>query len=101
MFHYFFRVVSGQIEQRLKKEGLLRGVTDTHKVVKRKAVQGIKRKLSLWKHRPFSRVVRRYRAYRIVRNDIQLNEKEVLGHIQHQSQRLRGLSMSDWKILWS
>jgi hypothetical protein len=102
--------------QRLEKEGLLKAVTDTSARnasgsmgnVKTKSVRGreLSQKLTrnflkLWKHRPFSRVVRGYRAYKIVRNYIQLNEKEVLGEIKYQSLRLRGLSMSDWKILWS
>ena len=32
---------------------------------------------SLWKYRPFSRVVRGYKTYKIVRNYIQLNEKKL------------------------
>lgn len=100
-FHNFFRVVAGQMAQRFEKEGLLRMVTDTPETAISRQFGKLKRKLKLWKQRPFSRVVRGYRAYRIVRNYIQLNEKEVLGYIKYQSQRLRGLSMSDWKILWS
>lgn len=97
LYHHFFRVVAGQLAQRFEKEGLLRDVTGTPKSAERR----IKRKVKLWMHRPFSRVVRGYRAYKIVRNYIQLNEKEVLGQIMYQSQRLRGLSLGVWQILWS
>jgi len=92
-FHNFFRVLSGQIAQRFKKAGLLKNVTDTpnsHKVEQ-----------SLWKYRPFSRVIRGYKAYKTARNYIQLNEKEALQEIPYQKNRLRGLSTSDWQILWS
>lgn len=92
LFIYFFRVVAGQIAQQLRKEGLLRGraVTDT-----------LKKAGPLWVHRPFSRVVKGYRAYRIVRDYIQLNEKEARGEIAYSKFRLRGLSSADWKILWT
>ncbi len=88
----FFRVVAGQIAQRFEKTGLLAmkanlnfRVTDTPK---------------LWKYRPFSRVVRGWKSYKVVRNYIQLNEKEALGVIKYQKKRLRGLSTSDWQLLW-
>jgi len=92
-FHFFFRVVTGQIAQRLGLEGLLApsSVTDTPR---RYGWRG-----KLWKFRPFSRVVRSWRAYKITRNYIQLNEKEVIGQIRYQKNRLRGLSSSDWEIL--
>ena len=67
-FQAFFRVLAGQIAQRFHKEGLLHLVTDTPK--------NLKAKPKLWKFRPFSRVVRGLRAYRIVRDYIQLNEKK-------------------------
>lgn len=88
-FHHFFRVVSGQIAQSFEKEGLL-AVTGTPQ-----------QKISIWKHRPFSRVVRGWKAYLIIRNYIQLNEKEALGQIRYQKNRLRGLSIADWEILWA
>lgn len=97
LFHYFFRVVAGQISQQLQKEGLLLGanasadpVTDTPK-----------KTIKLWKYRPFSRVVRGHKAYKIVRNYIQLNIKEALGQIKYNKLRLRGLSSADWAILWT
>lgn len=55
----------------------------------------------LWKHRPFSRVVRGWRAYRIVRDYIQLNELEARGAIPYRESRLKGMSSADWEILWS
>ena len=86
-FHHFFRVLAGQIAQQFEKEGLFK-VTDTPG-----AEEG------LWLLRPFSRVVRGYRAYRIVVKYIQLNELEVTGRIPYQKARLRGLSSSDWAIV--
>lgn len=92
LFHHFFRVVAGQIAQQLNREGLLRhmNVTDTLKPTKK-----------LWKFRPFSRVVRGYKAWKTVRDYIQLNEKEAKGEIKYSKLRLRGLSMSDWQVLWA
>ncbi|MGZ5279967.1 MAG: transposase, partial [Pseudobdellovibrionaceae bacterium] len=39
----------------------------------------------LWKHRPFTRVVKGFKAYKTVREYIQLNEKEALGDIPYRS----------------
>jgi len=55
----------------------------------------------LWRHRPFTRVVKGWKAYQTVRDYIQLNEKEALGDIPYRSERLSGLSSADWEILWS
>ncbi len=55
----------------------------------------------LWKHRPFTRVVRAFRDQLQVRNYIQLNEKEALRDIPYRKRRLRGLSAKEWEILWS
>ena len=87
-YQHFFRVVAGQIAQRFEQTGLLADVrvTDTPK---------------LWKYRPFSRVVKGWKSYKIVRDYIQLNEKEALGIIKYQKKRLCGLSTSDWHILWA
>ncbi len=99
-YQSFFRVFSGQIAQRFQKEGLLTaevgtaakpGVTDTPR-------EGAKS--GVWKHRPFTRVVVGVRAYRTVRDYIQLNEQEAQGVIPYRAERLRGLSNSEWKILW-
>ena len=94
-FHHFFRVVAGQIAQRFEKEGLFAStVTDTPDRVSRT-------RTSLWIHRPFSRVVIGARAFKIARDYIQLNEKEITGQIPYRKTRLRGLSSADWEILWS
>ena len=106
-FHHFFRVVSGQISQQFEKTDKLRfviderfrRVTDTPKDVNN--TLKIKRKLKLWMYRPFSRVVRGYKNYKIVRNYIQLNEKEARGIIPYKKNRLRGLSLAEWQILWA
>ncbi len=55
----------------------------------------------LWKYRPFTRVVKSYRAYKTVRDYIQLNEKEAIGEIRYQKRRLKGLSSSEWEVLWT
>jgi putative transposase len=60
LFHHFFRVVAGQIAQ-----GLGRHVADTPK--------DAQKKVTFWKYRPFSRVVKSWTAEKTVRNYIQLN----------------------------
>jgi hypothetical protein len=45
--------------------------------------------------------VRGCKAYKIVRNYIQLNEKEATGEIRYSKQRLRGLSAEDLSRLWA
>ncbi|MGZ5278548.1 MAG: hypothetical protein ACXWC9_01315 [Pseudobdellovibrionaceae bacterium] len=124
LYQNFFRVLAGQIAQRFEKEGLLTvaSVTDTptgfgsksvlqrKKLVvrtreffgRRKAVgMATVRLKTLWKHRPLTRVVKGYRAYKTVQDYIQLNEKEALGGIPYRSERLKGMSSADWAILWS
>jgi REP element-mobilizing transposase RayT len=83
-FQYFFRVVPGQIAQQFQNRGWL---TDTPG--------------KLWKWRPFTRIVMGFVGLQIIRNYIQLNEKEATGKIRYQKQRLRGLSAEDWKKLWA
>ncbi len=108
-FHHFFRVASGQIAQQFEKTDKLRSIVDERFKNKPRSVtdtpkygkETLKRKLKLWLYRPFSRVVRGYKAYKIVRNYIQLNEKEALGIIPYKKNRLRGLSLAEWQILWS
>ena len=82
-FQSFFRVVAGQIAQQFENQAW---VTDTRR--------------SIWKGRPFTRVVRGYGALGRLRNYIQLNEKEVTGHIPYRKERLRGLSAEEWRLLW-
>ncbi len=116
LFHHFFRVVAGQIAQCFEKTGLL-VVTDTPKkrgtktrTADRPATETAEETAEhlvgkvaahFWKYRPFSRVVRGYKAYRVVRDYIQLNEKEALGELRYSIKRLRGLSSADWSLLWS
>ena len=95
-YQSFFRVFSGQIAQRFQKEGLLT-MTDTPQM---QAQIGGTREKGLWRYRPFSRVVRGWRAYQIVRNYVQLNEKEALHQIIYRKERLKGLSNFEWQILW-
>lgn len=105
-FHHFFRVVAGQIAQRFIMEGCLKylsapaakpAATRKSKTPQYKArTKGTK----LWKYRHFSRVVRNWKAYEIVRDYIQLNEQEAKGKIRYQKDRLKGLSSSEWEILW-
>ena len=102
-YHHFFRVVAGQIAQSFEKKGLLAALM-THTPPARAGktdVDGGYANTSLWRYRPFSRVVRGYKTYKIVRNYIQLNEKEARGEIKYQKKRLKGLSTSEWQILWA
>jgi REP element-mobilizing transposase RayT len=80
---HFLRVVAGQIAQQFEKNRFL--VTDTQ---------------SIWKQRPFSRVVLGFRAHVTIMNYVRLNEMEARGKIKYKKQRLRGLSSAEWKILW-
>ncbi len=100
-FHHFFRVASGQVAQQFEKTDKLRIVTDTPNRTPTTQNNTVKRKLKLWMYRPFTRVVRGYKDYKNVRNYIQLNEKEALGEIIYKKDRLRGLSMAEWEVLWS
>jgi len=97
----FFRTVTGQIAQRLEREGLLAGFNQPAATVTDTPSADSKKGTGLWKHRPFSRVVRGWRAYKIAKNYIQLNEQEARGQIPYRKARLRGLSMSEWRLLWS
>jgi len=90
---YFFRVVAGQIAQEFQKNGLMK-VTDT---------PGQSRNVgrrSIWRYRPFTRVIKGYRAYKTARSYIQLNEREARREIPYRKNRLRGLSSVEWELLW-
>jgi putative transposase len=89
-YQAFFRVLAGQVAQQFLKDRL---VADTPS--DRGKVQ------SFWLYRPFSRVIRGLRAWKIVRNYIQLNEQEVKGVIRYNRQRLKGLSLGEWDLLWT
>ena len=90
-FQNFLRVVAGQTAQRFLVEGLVRipSVTDTP--VKRRR---------LWAQRPFTRVVKGYRAYRTVQDYVQLNELEARGKIPYRKARLNGLRKEEREKLW-
>lgn len=92
-FKAFFRVTSGQIAQEFQKQGLLKKMTDTPSKEKKGT--------SLWRFRPFSRIVLGWKAYQTVRDYIQLNEKEALGIIKYNKERLRALSPTQRQLLWS
>jgi hypothetical protein len=64
----------------------------------RATIEGFAHTPKLWKYRPFTRVVRGFKAYKIVRDYIQLNEKEATGEIRYSRQRLRE---EDLSRLWS
>jgi REP element-mobilizing transposase RayT len=103
LYQHFFRVVAGQIAQQFEREGMLtiQLVTDTQTRTPADRVKTEKKAISLWKYRPFTRVVRGWKAYKVVRNYIQLNEKEVTGKIPYRNERLRGLSSTEWELLWN
>lgn len=105
-FQNFFRVFSGQLAQELQKQKAVlsdwkspthEAVTDTPLKKKR----GQPKKISIWMHRPFSRVVKGWKGYKTVRNYIQLNEQEALGMISYKKTRLKGLTSTDWGRLWN
>ena len=94
---HFFRVVAGQIAQEFGKQGLLKRVTGTPKAAKKELLKQPK----LWLFRPFTRVVKGVRAYKIVRDYVQLNKKEAEGKIAYKKGRLRDLTASEYALLWS
>ena len=108
LFHHFFRVVAGQIAQQFLKWGL--SFEKTERWPKARVTgtpnQGLNMKYperseDFWKFRPFSRVVKGYKAYQIIKDYIQLNEQEVTGVIKYSKLRLRGLSSAEWNLLWA
>jgi len=82
LYHHFFRVLAGQIAQQLIQTG--QQSTDTQN--KKKEGPGI------WKARPWSRVIKGYKAYVTVRNYVLLNKKEAEGKISYRKERTRGLT---------
>ncbi|QDK44132.1 hypothetical protein DOM22_02660 [Bdellovibrio sp. ZAP7] len=79
----FFRVLPGQFAQNM---------TDTPN--ERSEIKG-----KIWKHRPFTRIVKGFKGYQIVRDYIQLNECEANGR-PYSENRLRGMSQEQIKELW-
>lgn len=76
-FHNFFRVFAGQVSQNLKIAGFI-----------------------LWKHRPFTRIIKTWAELKILKNYIQLNEMEVTKKIAYNSRRAKNSSLKDFKNLW-
>ena len=108
-YQSFFRVVAGQIAQQFQKNGLLnfalylnqkKKVTGTQEK-KADTTLTPKKSKKLWKYRPFTRVLRGWKAYQTVINYIRLNEHEALGNIPYRKLRLKGLSSGEWEILWA
>ncbi|WP_413295291.1 transposase [Bdellovibrio sp. HCB185ZH] len=81
----FLRVVPGQFAQNM---------TDTPE----SRNEGKKEKI--WKYRPFTRIMKGFKPYQIVRDYIQLNELEANGR-PYSKTRLRGLSEEQLIELWT
>lgn len=102
-YQHFFRVVAGQIAQNFGKYGLFR-VTGTPERSGDRCVTGTPGGQSrLWLHRPFTRVVRGYRPWLLVRDYITLNEMEARGVRAYRKDRLRGMSTAEKMqlLLWA
>jgi putative transposase len=116
-FQNFLRVVAGQTAQRFLIEGLMntrvtstsdrtkakryQGVTDTLVRVTRESREPSETKQKLWLQRPFTRVVKGFRAYRTLQAYVQLNEMEALGLIPYRKERLNGLTPEERERLES
>lgn len=72
--HSFLRVLAGQMAQNIKSK--------------------------LWKQRPFTRVIKGYRAYRRCKDYIQLNEREAQKQILYQKHRTQGMTQEELRELW-
>src|SRR5262249_36506419 len=48
----------------------------------------------LWKYRPFTRVIKGWKAYKIARDYVQLNEKEARSEVPYRKRRLKGLTIT-------
>jgi len=83
-FHNFFRVFAGQIAQQA-----------THTFSTKKEGK------SFWKARPWSRVIKGYKAYLQVRDYVKLNVLEASGRRAYRKERTRGLSLEQLRELWS
>ncbi len=103
-FQNFLRVFAGQVSQRFTAEGLATSIQRSEmKSGEKRSVTDTpwgRRVGRFWKHRPFTRVIRGFRAFITARNYVQLNEQEAQGKIPYRKQRLRGLSADEWERLW-
>ncbi len=101
-YQSFFRVATGQIAQQFQKNGLLNFTLDLNQKKKvTDAPKTRKKSKKLWKYRPFTRVIRSWKAYKTVVSYVRLNEQEALGNIPYRKLRLKGLSAGEWEILWA
>ena len=103
-YQAFFRVLAGQIAQNTVTVAHFMHHRRGNEQPRRKQWQPRKKRwarVRLWKHRPFSRVVRGWRNYLTVRNYIKLNEQEALGTVPYQKKRLKGLSPEQIQSLWA
>ncbi len=84
LYHHFFRVFAGQFAQRL-----------TGTFHEKLQVP------SIWKARPWSRVLRGWRSYKTVRHYIKLNAKEASGERPYRKERTKRFSDNDLEALWA
>jgi REP element-mobilizing transposase RayT len=108
-FQHFLRVFTGQIAQQFENKGLielqhtvkaLAQVTGTPGRYTNQTKSLEKERRKLWKYRPFTRVVKSYRAYLTLRDYVQLNEQEARGQIRYRGNRLKALRDDEWRVLW-
>ncbi|MGE0632576.1 MAG: transposase [Pseudobdellovibrionaceae bacterium] len=88
LYKRFIRRLSGQIAMY---------VTDARDSAKSLKKEGLR----FFKYRPFSRVVRGWKAYKTARNYVILNEQEALRNIPYRKERLRDLNAHEWHFIWS
>ncbi len=84
LIQHFLRVFAGQVAQTLT--GTFRRKQDGP---------------GIWRARPWTRVVRGYKPYVVLRNYIRLNLLEASGQRPYRKERLRGLSGAELYGLWS
>lgn len=84
LFQHFFRIFAGQLAQNL---------TGTFSTKKNGP--------SLWKARPWSRVIKGYKAYLRVRTYVKLNQLEAEGKISYQKNRTHGLPDELMREIWT
>lgn len=90
-FLHFLRVFAGQVAQ---KNWNRWDPSTSRRRAKTKAARRYHQaqlRERFWQDRPYTRIVFGEKAIRIVRNYIQLNEKEATGEIPYRKMRLRGL----------
>jgi REP element-mobilizing transposase RayT len=61
----------------------------------------LKNGMKLWKFRPFTRVIRGFRAHKTAIAYVRLNQLEAEGKIQYRKERLRGLEPDEIALVWT